>query len=180
MTIIQRIHIFQNFGFSPFFPSTKRSYRSQDLSGRSIICTIYRYSHHSSFCFFTHSSLTAIFIFCAAVSIWMDRSMIQSHVYDLLPMCLCVVLVPKWQPLHSCVCESSPFQVNRQFVLHPVIMTQRYTHYIALSMRRCSKPLWREKADLATKIHKNKWARKLDFYTSLSCYSILQFECGIK
>lgn len=60
---------------------------------------------------------------------------------------LCACFCPCLDTRAMCMCGSSPFQVYRQFVLHPVIMAQRYTHYVSLSMRHCSNSLWREKAD---------------------------------
>lgn len=91
---------------------------------------------------------STVFIFCPAVK--QLNGQIDDRlkaVYTFCSQCvLCVgvclsVCVFLSASLHLCMCGSSAFHVYRQFVLHPVIMAQRYTHYVSVSMQHCSNPL---------------------------------------
>lgn len=95
---------------------------------------------------------SAVFIFCPAVKQLNGQiNDCMKAVYTFCSVCLCVcvcgpclsvcVFLSMSSYLCVCVCGSSPFQVYRQFMLHPVIMAQRYTHYVSVSVRHCSNPL---------------------------------------
>lgn len=97
---------------------------------------------------------SAVFIFCPAVRQLNgqinDR---RKAIYTFCSRGVCVsrscrsVCVFLSVSLHLCMRGSSAFQVYRRFVVYPVIMARRYTHYVSQSMRHCSNPLGREKAD---------------------------------
>lgn len=107
----------------------------------------YLWQHKQKCCFHLLS--------CCEAAEWTDQWSYEGRLYFLLSLFLCVVLVTEYMCasvfvfILVFVCRSSSFQVYRQFVLHPVIMAQRYTHYVSVSVRHCSNPLWRGESRLS-------------------------------
>lgn len=85
----------------------------------------------------TYCSLnkSAVFILCPAAKQLNGRAIDRAG-SPLPPVCLCGELVLIWAHisvpgLYTRLRGSSFLQVYRQFDLHPVIMAQRYTHYVS-------------------------------------------------